>query len=791
MIGQTVSHYKILDHLGSGGMGVVYKAHDLKLDRLVAVKFLPPDLTRDSEAKQRFVHEAKAASALDHQNICNIHDIGETDDGQLFIVMAYYEGETLKTKVEQGPLKTEEAIDIAIQVARGLTKAHEHGIVHRDVKPANIMLTADGVVKIVDFGLAKLSGRTMLTKTGSTLGTAAYMSPEQARGDAVDHRTDIWSLGVVLYEMITGRRPFNSEFEQGLIYLILNVVPEPLQGVHQNLKPGVQKILDRALAKQAAERYQTMVEFEEALQTIAGGAMPHKTERTLPKRKQRRRLTYFLSGGVIVMLALMAGYDIGGLREMIFGGTERAGPSIRLAVLPFVNLTGDPEQEYMSDGFTQEMITQLGRLHPKDLSVIARTSVMRYKKGDTPIDQIGLELDVDYLLEGSVRRHANRVRIAAELIKVQGQSQLWADSYERELSVILAVQGDVAQSVTKALALKLLPAAEALLASAPVINAEAYDAVLRGLYHWRKLKASEFETAQRYFELALAKDSSYGPAYSGLSLVWAGRQQMGLMPARDVAPKWKAAALQAVALDNNSGDAHFALAGYLTWYEWDWARAESEWKRAIELNPSDATVQAYYSHFLAITGRLDEAAIHIELGLKLDPFNELLHGLHAAVLNYLDRYEESAAAARTALSMQPDAPVAFSQLEIALGMLGRHDEILALQRERYAQDPERLEALERGIAEAGYKGAMRRVADVLAARFEHSPARSGTTYIARKYLEGGDKDRAIYWLEMAYENRDGNLPYIGRPLWNPLLSDSRFPALLRKLNLPMATGGSR
>ena len=286
MIGKVVSHYKILEHLGGGGMGVVYKAQDLKLDRPVALKFLPPDLTRDPDAKQRFIHEAKAASALDHQNICNVHDIGETDDGQLFIVMAYYEGETLKTKIERGPLKTEEAIDIALQIASGLKKAHEQGIVHRDIKPANIMLTADGVAKIVDFGLAKLSGGTMLTRIGSTLGTAAYMSPEQARGDAVDQRTDIWSLGVVLYEMITGRRPFNSEFEQGLIYLILNAVPEPLQEAHQEPKANLQEILDRALAKQVADRYQTMEEFEEDLQTIAGGRC-----RPGPGESRRKRST--------------------------------------------------------------------------------------------------------------------------------------------------------------------------------------------------------------------------------------------------------------------------------------------------------------------------------------------------------------------------------------------------------------------------------------------------------------------------------------------------------------------
>ncbi len=283
LIGQTVSHYTILEKLGAGGMGVVYKAEDTRLKRTVALKFLPPEFTHDQAARERFFHEALAASALDHQNICSVHELGE-HDGRTFLVMGFYEGETLKQKIERGPLKIEEAIDIAIQTAKGLSRAHEADIVHRDIKPANLIVTTRGEVKILDFGLAKLAGRTLLTRTGSTIGTAAYMSPEQARGENLDHRTDVWSLGVVLYEMIAGRRPFTSDYEQALIYQIINAVPEPLQEVHLDQNPGLQRILDRALAKQAADRFHTMEEFEEDLQTITGGAMPPKAGRKSPKR---------------------------------------------------------------------------------------------------------------------------------------------------------------------------------------------------------------------------------------------------------------------------------------------------------------------------------------------------------------------------------------------------------------------------------------------------------------------------------------------------------------------------
>ena len=327
MIGRTVSHYRILEHLGGGGMGVVYKAEDLKLDRPVALKFLPPDLTRDPEAKQRFVHEARAASALDHPNICNVHDIGETDDGQIFIVMAYYEGETLKKKIERGPLKIEESVRIAVQIAQGLAKAHEHDIVHRDIKPANVMVTSDEVVKIVDFGLAKLSGRTMLTKAGSTLGTAAYMSPEQARGEAAGLRTDLWSLGVTFYEMLTGHRPFESDYEQALVYSILNEDPKPMRDLRSEVPEALERICRRAMAKEPGDRYESAVELIADLESFKTGAELSDRTRRLPVRK--RRMLY-VGAAVIVGIAAIVGASL--FPEPCRGNRYDRGASLRQCV---------------------------------------------------------------------------------------------------------------------------------------------------------------------------------------------------------------------------------------------------------------------------------------------------------------------------------------------------------------------------------------------------------------------------------------------------------------------------
>jgi len=780
--------YRIIEEIGRGGMGVVYKAEDIKLKRSVALKFLPPHLMDSHELKERFIIEAQAAAALSHPNICIIHEVGEAEN-QSFIAMEYVEGQTLRDKIKKGPLKAEEALDIVTQVAAGLGEAHRKGIIHRDIKSANIMVTDKGQAKVMDFGLAKLRGGSSLTKSQTTLGTVAYMSPEQARGGELDQRTDIWSLGVVLYEMLAGRLPFRGEHDQAVIYSILHQEPESLIKARPDTAPELGHIVGQALAKKADDRYQTMEELCEDLEAVAEGLKPLKARGAKKIFGIRKAYVY---SGLAVVLALMLGLNFGGLRNRLLGRSGAPARAVKLAVLPFVNLSGDPEQEYLSDGLTQEMIALLGRLHPQSLGVIARASVMRYKKGDTPVDQIGRELGVDYVLEGSAQREANRVRITVELIHVKDQTQLWADTYEREFSGILTLRSEVVQKVAGALALKLLPSEQAILTSARTVNPEAHEAYLKGFYHWQKMTPQDADTAERYFELALTKDPSYAPAYEGLAIVWSYRQKAGVTPPYEAGPKAKAAAMQAIALDDDSAEAHEALAMVRTWTDWDWAGAEPEWRRALEINPNAANTHAYYAHFLAIMGRTSEAIARSERALELDPFNALYHGMYAKTLYFGRRYDDAIAAARTALAIQPDQEVGRGTLQYARISKRMRDELLADQRERIARDPERVAAFEQGLAEAGYEGAQRRLADLLAARYEKSGGVPDhgilrvymPCNIALRYLDAGDYDRAIDWLEKAYEVHDPNLVDLGSPLYDPLRSDPRFHDLLRRMGIP-------
>ncbi len=732
--------YKIIEEVGAGGMGVVFKADDLKLKRCVALKFLPPHLMDSPEIKERFLIEAQAAAALSHPNICVIHEVGESED-RPYIAMEFVEGETLRDKVKKGPLKPEEAVDLVDQVAAGLGEAHQKGIIHRDIKSANIMVTPKGRAKVMDFGLAKLRGGSSLTKSQTTLGTIAYMSPEQARGDDLNQRTDIWSLGVVLYELLAGRLPFQGDHDQTVIYSILHREPESLLKACPGLAPELDHVVGQALSKKPADRYQTMEEFREDLAAVAEGLKPLKA---------------------------------------------KARPAaIKLAVLPFANLTGDPEQEFLSDGLTQEMITHLGCLHPQGLGVIARTSVMRYKKSEASIDQIGRELGVDYVLEGSARREGSRVRVSADLIQVRDQTQLWGDVFEREMSGILALQSEVAENVAKALALKLLPSEQARLAKARPVNPEAHEAYLRGSYHSIKMTPGDLDVAEKYFDLSLEKDPSYAPAYVGRAWVWLVRNQFGLAPHEEAGPKAKAAALRAIELDENSAGAHEALASVRMLIDWNWDGAWGSWRRTLELNPNVASAQALYAHFLAIMGHGEEALIHSERAVVLDPFNPLFHGWYAAVLYSQRRYDAAIASAREAQRFQQDHPVATSMLWYAYEKKGMEKEAIeaakACARVMY-NDP-RIEApLDEGYAQGGYAEAMKRGAEFLIARIPETFCLPGD--IAMFYAMAGEKSKSLDWLEKGLDIHDPGMPYLGMPYFDDIRPEPRFQDLLRRMGLP-------
>ncbi|MFQ6115974.1 MAG: protein kinase, partial [bacterium] len=529
MIGKTISHYKILEKLGEGGMGVVYKAEDTKLERFVALKFLPAHLSQDAENKKRFIHEAKAASALDHPNICTIYEIDETEDGQTFIVMACYEGETLQKKVARGQLSVDSVIDIAVQTAQGLAKAHAQGIVHRDIKPANIIVTNDGVVKIVDFGLAKLRGRTVLTKEGTTLGTVSYMSPEQTQGAEVDRRTDIWALGAVIYEMVTGQQPFRGEYEQAVMYSIMNEDVAPLTALRTGIPMELERIVNKALAKSPDDRYQHLDELCVDLKSISkgleSGRMKPKPTRPGPARKERS----YLYGGIAVLILLLIAGGIY-LRQRVsqkgavpVEATETVSASRwqnSIAVLPFANISADPEQEYFSDGMTEQIITNLSQLQA--LKVIARTSVMKFKNTEKTIPEIGNELKVAYVLEGSVRKFGNRIRVTAQLINTKDGFHLWANDYDRELKDVFAVQDYVSVAITSALLEKLSAKESEKIKTKTSSNSEAYNYFLKGSYFHQRFthggfKLKDYHTAEVMLKKAIEHDPNYARSYAELA----------------------------------------------------------------------------------------------------------------------------------------------------------------------------------------------------------------------------------------------------------------------------------
>jgi serine/threonine protein kinase/tetratricopeptide (TPR) repeat protein len=659
MIGQTISHYRILERLGGGGMGVVYKAEDTRLKRTVALKFLPPDFTWDPEAKERFVNEAQAASALQHTNICVIHDIDETSEGRMFIVMEYYGEETLKRRIEHGPLPLTEAVEIAAQIAGGLAKAHAHGIVHRDVKPANIMITSDGIAKILDFGLAKLIGQMRLTRTGTTLGTVAYMSPEQARGETVDQRSDIWSLGVVLYEMIAGRLPFRGDFDQGLIYSILNADPEPLTSLNPDLPVQLSSIIAKALEKDPAKRYSNFQEMIADIVNLKTGRADSPAAAHARKRHHTGLSRPSRWIALVVVLSVgVAAYLFSG-RGLPWSGSEDApgeGPRTNsITVLPLKDYSPDKNQAFFCNGIADEIVTALSQI--PELRIVSGTRAFALQEKQTDVREAGKLLGVSSVLEGSVRKAGEQLRITMQLVSVADGSQIWTQTYDRKMTDVIGVQEDVARSVAAALQITLAPQVAEKMLPRQTKNAEAYEYFLRGSYlvklYLVSYREQDIQSALKMFERAISLDSTYANAYGGLA--WAYEHHYVYGRYRNPADREQVvrAIRRGYELDPNSGPLNAGM-GYVACITGDYDRAYELYKKAIAIDPHSLWVNHLAGEFLSVVGLHDRAVRFFLKAIEMDPYYLFALGELADCYEFVGDFGKAALYYRKALALSPD-----------------------------------------------------------------------------------------------------------------------------------------
>jgi len=771
MIGKTISHYRILEKLGEGGMGVVYKALDTKLKRTVALKLLPAELTSDPEAKARFVQEAQAASTLDHQNVCTIYEVNETEEGQLFISMAHYEGETLKEKMRRGPLAAGEAVRIGRQIAQGLAKAHARGIVHRDIKPANVIVTEDGDAKILDFGLAKLAGQARLTRTSSTLGTVAYMSPEQAGGEDVDARTDIWSLGVALFEMLTGKLPFKGDYEQAMMYSILNEEPLSLAACMPDAPKELQKILAKALSKGLDARYRRIGDMIADLESVGRGLEAAAEPSKGSAKRTRRALPRAVAGGVIVIAAITLG------RLYLFKPHES--PITSVAVLPFQNISADPEQEYFSDGMTEALIAELSRI--KALRVISRTSVMRFKKSEESLPDIAKKLNVDAVIEGSVQRAQDEVRVTAQLVRAAPEKHLWANTYTQSYRNILALESDIAQEIAREIRIAVTPEEKQRIAASRPVNPAAHEAYLKGHYYINKWTKPDAERGLEFLYRAIALDSTFALAYADIADTY---DYLGyIMPPREWALKVSTNARKALSFDPNIAKAYTLLADVKFLYDWDWKGAEADFKKAIELNPNDPTPHAYYSAYLGVMGRMDEGIREVVRARELDPLDMTIPWMLAVKYSYARRYDEAEKLMKEVLDADSTLAIGYTGLgRIRIGQR-RFDEAVVLYRKaKKLGELGAEQELPYALARAGMtREARSEMADLIR---QSDEGRQMQFAIAATYNGLGERDSAFVWLEKAYDRRDQGLLWLRlMPFFDDVHGDPRYAALLKKLGL--------
>jgi TolB-like protein/Tfp pilus assembly protein PilF/predicted Ser/Thr protein kinase len=799
LMGCTLLHYRIMEKIGEGGMGVVYRAEDRHLKRSVALKLLPPDKMTDPERKGRFIHEARAASALNHPNIVTIHDISSAD-GIDFIAMEYVPGSSLAQLIGDKGLSLQETLKYAIQIADALEKAHRAGIVHRDLKPSNIVVTEDGLVKILDFGLAKLthpaqqevsvSARSseFLSDSGIIVGTAAYMSPEQAEGKAVDGRSDIFSFGAMLYEMITGRRAFRGESIVSTLAAVLHAEPEPLSRVVDGMPSELGRIIGKALQKDRGLRYQSASDLAADLRCLHRNSESGRAVAETSGFRRGKRWMAVLAAVTSVLLALaLFLLNVGSWRDWLLGRASL--PEIQsLAVLPLASLSGDSEQDYFADGMTDALISDLGEIAA--LRVISRTSVMQYKGSRKSLRDIARELNVDAVIEGSVLRSGSRVRITAQLIRADTERRIWGGTFERDLRDILILQGDLAREIAAGIRVKLIQQHKGQLSTSRSVIPEAYDAYLQGRYHFRKWTGDGIKQSIKFFELAIASDPSYALAYVGLAGSYDNLAAFAPVIPQEAFPRAKEAARKALELDETLAEAHGPLAFAMAVYDWDWSGAENEYRRALELNPNSASNHSDLGFFLAWLGRFEEALTEVRRARELDPLSLGFIRNFGAVLYLGRQYDRAISEWRKALAIDPDWLMANLDLGRAFSAKGMHTEAIA-QFQRAFELPG---ANKGGVAndEAWLGNAY-----ALAGRKQEAlgiintlQQRSRQQYVApisfaMIYAGLGEKNEAFRWLERAYRERcvDMNLLKV-LPVWDPLRSDPRFQSLLRRVNFP-------
>ncbi len=741
MVGQIISHYRIVEKLGEGGMGAVYKAEDQRLKRTVALKFLLAENFEDAEQKDRFIREAQTTAALDHPGICTIYEIGE-DDSQIFISMPFIYGSTLKEKIEAGPLELDEMLDISLKAARALEAAHRKNVVHCDISGTNIMITDDGQVKIMDFGLARIAGGPD-GHAGRIFGTLHYMSPEQVRGEPLDQRTDIWSLGICMYEMLAGRLPFAGDYGPAIFYSIGNESPPCLCELKPDVPVVLERVVEKAIAKDVTERFQTVSEMIERLECA---------------RKE-------IVEGASAQLAL-----------------EKDVPPA-VAVLPFVNMSADKDQDYFCYGIAEEIINGLTQV--EGLRVVARTSAFAFKGKTGDVREIGQKLNVSAVLEGSVRKSGNKLRITAQLINVADGFHLWSDRYDRELEDVFAIQDDISQSIVRMLKVKLIGEPEQAIVKRYTRNFEAYTLYLKGRFYWSKRSEDSLRKGMEYFEMAIEEDPDYALAYAGLADSFNLLGFYNVEPPEDVFPKAIAAANKAIAMDDSLAEPYTSLAFARMLYEWDWEGAERAFKRSLELNPDYPTGNHWYAEYLVFTGQTEAVIVQAARTLETDPLSLIINTLLGWVPYFARQYGEAVEQYKKALEMDAEFVPAHFFLGLAYALQSKYEKALTelqLASKLFGRSTlfMQTQAYTLGLSGRRYE------AEIILKELENVAGKEYVSpyFTAVAYAGLGDMDRVFEWLARACEQRDIWMVFLKvDPIWDDLRPDPMFAALLERVGL--------